>query len=132
MTLEELDDALTKVFGLDFTKEECRGVRDRILTLHGNFLLNSRKTICAKCWLRENKGCSHSCQYYTESTDPIEVSKEYLTNRNDVSIFPFICMFVIPLYEKETGERGTIQKLSVEYRKRWKKEHGDSKSQNYI
>ena len=127
MTLEELDDALTKVFGFDFTKQECRKVRDKIMELHGKYLLKAKEGICQTCWLRENKGCNPSCQYYNVSSNPIEVSKEYLEHPNDISIFPFLCMFVIPLYEKATGEHDTMKKLTLEYRKRWKDEHRHEK-----
>ena len=91
--------------------------------------MNSRKEICERCWLRQNKGCNSQCQYHSDSTDPIEVSKEFLMSQNDVSIFPFLCMFVIPLYERETGERDTMKKITSAYKKRWKQEHGEDKSE---
>jgi hypothetical protein len=120
MTLEELDDALTEVFGLDFSKPECVAIRDRILTSYGTTLISEKKTICERCWRREHGKCTQECRYRNIEDVPIEASKEYLGRTNDVKLFPFICLYVIPLYEHDTGERDTLKKINQNYRKRMK------------
>lgn len=124
MTLEELDNALTKVFGLDFSKEECRGVRDRVLARYGRHIQQSKGTICGRCWFKEKYGdCRRNCLYNSLPDNPVEVARRYLSTSNDVGVFPFLCLFVIPLYEEETGERDTMKKISSEFMKRWKREN---------
>jgi len=132
MTLEELDNGLTKWFGLDLSKEECRGVRDRILTLFGNHVLGFKRTACSRCWTRQNKGeCDPGCPYLPGTENPLEAGLGYLSRPNDVGVFPFFCMFVIPLYERETGDSGVMEMLEREFRRRWRREHGDGERRDY-
>jgi hypothetical protein len=111
MTLEELDKALETVFALDFNDPACVGIRDRILESYGRSLLNSRDTMCSRCWIKGKKGCQKHCRYNLP-LEPIQAARQYLGSPNDVNVFPFLCMFVIPLYEKETGNTGTLAKLA--------------------
>ena len=55
------------------------------------------------------------------SEDPIEVSKAYLGRPNDIQLFPFLCQFMIPVYEEVTGESNTMRMLLDEFKRRWKK-----------
>jgi hypothetical protein len=58
--------------------------------------------------------------------DPIEVSKMELERPNDIRIFPFICLYVIPVYEKLTGEKNTLEKIAKKYKNRLKRMHKSS------
>lgn len=59
--------------------------------------------------------------------DPIEVSKQYLSKPNDIELFPFICAYMVPVYEEITGETNTMRKLVEEFKRMWKKQYGKSK-----
>ena len=130
MTLKELDEALVQVFSFDFSKPNCIAARDQILEFYGKHLLRSKETICSRCWMKQHKGCRSGCKY-NMSENPIEAAREYLSVPNDVNIFPFFYMFVFPLYEKETGDTGTMKRIAREYkrllREREKKEEEEKK-----
>ena len=116
MTLEELDNILTKVFGFDLNYEECRNVRDVILETHGRSLLEERSQRCSKCWFKEHGGCSNLCPIYGKPDSPIEASKEYLSKPNDISVFPFVCLFVVPVYENVSGRTGVMEEFNKRYK----------------
>lgn len=124
MTLEELDKVLVEVFGFDFKYDECKQVRDVILKHHGQVVLETKEDRCSKCWIKDNRGCSDQCALKHMPTDPVEASKGILSHPNDISIFPFVCKYVIPVYEKVTGKKGIMEKLYQEY-KRLRKEYHD-------
>ena len=79
--------------------------------------------------MKKNGRCNESCPHNTSNRNPIDVARNYLSNPNDVNVFPFFCMFVIPLYERETGERDTMKKIAIDFRRAWNKLHGESKSE---
>ena len=121
MTLEELDAALMKL-NLDTTTKEGEEIRDRILARHGKDILESRQLRCAHCWLKDNKGqCSPSCQVYGMADDPVAAAKTYLSRPNDISIFPYICLYAIPVYEEVSGVRGTMERIAEDFKRMWKK-----------
>ena len=126
MTLEELDKVLVEVFGFDFKYDECNKLKDLILKEHGNHLLNMKEDRCSKCWIKENKGCSDKCALKHMPTDPVKASTGVLSSPNDISIFPFVCQYVVPIYEKVTGKKDLMKVMYEEYRKlrRAYHEHG--------
>lgn len=123
MTLDELDEALTKLH-LNLNNKEDLAIRDRILSLHGKSILKVRDKKCANCWMKEHNRCSKGCRLYLDSDDPVKVSKDYLTKPNDISIFPFLCLYMIPIYEEVTGRKDTMKELGKAFKQRWKQEKG--------
>lgn len=49
--------------------------------------------------------------------DPVMASKQYISAPNDISTFPFICMYAIPIYEADTGEKNVMEKLQMSFSK---------------
>ena len=126
MTLEELDNALTKLH-LDLTNPSDLAVRNKILARHGQSILDVKRQKCNDCWLKEHGKCNPGCRLYLKSDDPVEVSKDYLSHPNDISIFPFMYMYMIPVYEEVTGRQDTMEKIGNAFKHQWKKEKGDVK-----
>lgn len=126
MTLEELDEALKKL-GLDIQGNQIGlNVRNRVLLRYGNDILAGKKERCQNCWLKEHDKCGPRCPMYSKFDDkPIEAAKEYLSKPNNVRVFPFMCMYVIPVYEEITGQRDTMKELAKIFREQWKKEYGN-------
>lgn len=123
MTLNELDQALAKLH-LDLTNKVDLEVRDKILARHGQSILDTKAKRCKNCWLREHGKCNRGCRLYLDSENPVEVSKAYLSNPNDISIFPFLYLYMIPVYEEVTGNKDTMKMLGKAFKKRWKQEKG--------
>lgn len=124
MTLEELDNALKKL-GLDIESDAGKNTRNDILGLYGRSILNSKKERCLHCWMKETNQCGKfPCEYIGIPDDEVDVAVNYLSNRNDVNLFSFICMFVIPVYERTTGNENVMGKIEEAYRKQWLKEFG--------
>jgi hypothetical protein len=123
MTLDELDNALVKVFGFDFKYDECKKIRDIILGKHGTHLLEMKKDRCSKCWIKDNRGCSDNCALKHMPTDPVKASMGVLSSPNDISIFPFVCQYVVPVFEKVTGQKNLMEKMYEEYKKLRKAYH---------
>lgn len=119
MTLEDLDNTLIKL-GLNIDCESGREIRNQIYMLHGRSVIEAKKDICSRCWTKESRGCNSSCYLYSVKDDPIEASKVYISHPNNINIFSFVCLYVIPVYEKTTGNRNIIDQLEVEYDKRMK------------
>ena len=124
MTLHELGDALRKI-GLDLNTQAGRDILDRILIEFGKSILNSKTKTCESCWMKKNRGCSPNCELRDLPDDPLISAKAYLVAPNDVSLMSFIFEFVIPIYEQDTGNYGTIEKLRKEFAKRMKREFGN-------
>lgn len=83
--------------------------RNQVLALHGQSILDSKQERCSHCWLRENGKCSPSCDVFDLPSDPVEASKRYLADTaNNIQIFPFLCMYMVPVYEKLTGNTHTM------------------------
>jgi len=55
------------------------------------------------------------------SDDPVTASKQYISAPNDISTFPFICMYAIPIYEADTGEKNVMEKLQMSFSKLMKR-----------
>lgn len=125
MTLEELDEALVKLH-LNLNSNAGQEARNRILERYGRTILDARSERCANCWQKEHGKCTPNCRLYMHTTDPVEVAKSYLSQPNDVNLFPFVCIYVIPLYEETTGETGTMEKLMKDFKRRWKAEGRES------
>ena len=123
MTLDELNTALTQLH-LDLTNPADVEVRDKILALHGQSILNAKKQRCKDCWLKEHGKCNEGCRLYLDSDNPVEVSKAYLSKPNDISLFPFLYLYMIPIYEEVTGNKDTMKMLGKAFKKRWKQEKG--------
>lgn len=111
MTLEELDKALADM-GLAINSESGQAVRDRILASYGSTLVESKQSHCQNCWHREHDKCLGSCQFHEVGDDPLKAAQAYLGRPNDVNLVAFICMFVIPLYERETGKTGVMERIA--------------------
>ena len=127
MTLDELDDALLQT-GLDVKGHPANlELRNKILARHGEDILLAKNMKCKDCWLREHGRCGANCKMHTTSDDPVEVSKEYLSKPNDIQLFPFLCMYMIPVYEESTGEKNMMQKLARGFKQRWIAEMGSAK-----
>lgn len=131
MTLEELDNALSKL-GLDVNSESGKNSKNRVITRYGRYILESKKDMCLRCWFRENNKCSNDCFMYTISDNPYDAGVAYLTNKNNVDLFSFIIMFVIPQYEEDTGQSGTLDRLSDSFRRKYRKEFGSKNSVNLL
>ena len=116
---------------LDFNNPADVEVRDMILRLHGQSLIDAKKAKCKTCWYKENGRCNPGCDIYAIGTDPIEASKGYLSRPNNVQVFPFVCKYVVPIYEKTTGDKGFMDRLKKQISNRWKKEHPDSTPSDY-
>lgn len=116
MTLEELDMVLEKT-GLDLSNPADVEAKNMVLELYGESILASRKERCERCWYRENGKCNSGCDIYGLPSDPLEAGIEYLKKPNDVEPFPFICMFVVPIYERITGKKDTMEKMVREYKR---------------
>ena len=127
MTLEELDEMLVQL-KLNMDCEEGLAIKDKILRKFGAHILGSKTTRCNNCWYKEHKGCSSSCELYGLPSDPLEASKSYLARPNDVNMFSFFCLFVVPVYEDVTGEHGTMEKLYKLFSKMWTRKYGMPKS----
>ena len=127
MTLSELDEALKKL-GLDIQGNPVdMDARNLILVRYGNDILAGKKERCQNCWLREHDKCGPRCPMYSKFNDnPLEAAKEYLNRPNNVQMFPFMCMYVIPVYEETTGNKDTMRELSRAFKEQWKKEHGSA------
>ena len=125
MTLEELDNALKKL-GLDIESDAGKNTRNAILGLYGRSILNSKNERCLHCWMKETNQCGKfPCEYIGIPDDEVDVAVKHLSNRNDVNLFSFICMFVIPVYERTTGNENVMDKIEEAYRKQWIKEFGE-------
>ena len=124
MTLNELDEALTKLH-LDLRNKEDLNIRDRILFLHGQSILKTKTHRCANCWMKEHNRCNPGCRLYLDSDDPVQVSKDYLSKPNDISLFPFLYLYMIPVYEEVTGRKDTMKELGKEFKQRWREEKGN-------
>ena len=123
MTLTELDEALTKLH-LDLENPADMEIRDKILARHGQSILDTKKKRCKDCWLKEHNLCNEGCRLYLDSEDPIEVSKAYLSKPNDISMFPFLYLYMIPVYEEVTGSKDTMKQIGRAFKRRWKEEKG--------
>lgn len=123
MTLQELDEALTKLH-LDLTRPCDMAVRNKIVANYGQYVLESKEERCSRCWIGSKRGCPPACELNTDSQDSFEVGKRVLERPNDINLMSFICLFVIPVYEETTGEHGFMNVLSDEFHKRWRKERG--------
>ena len=120
MTLEELDAALEKT-GLDLTNPPVLEARNMVLEMHGQSIIKSRGDLCSRCWYKENGKCYAGCPMYGLPDDPVEASKRVLQGRNDIQLFPFLMMYMIPVYEKLTGDKGIVERMRKEYKKMYKK-----------
>ena len=127
MTLQELDEALKKL-GLDIQGNPVdMDARNLILVRYGNDILAGKKERCQNCWLKEHDKCGPRCPMYSKFNDnPLEAAKEYLSKPNNVQMFPFLCMYMIPVYEETTGNKGTMRELAKAFKEQWKKEHGNA------
>lgn len=125
MTLEELDKALEKT-GLDLTNPLDTEARNMVLARHGQSILDSKKDRCDRCWFKERGKCSPDCELSHLPDDPVQVSIQCLSKRNDIQLFPFLCLFMIPVYEELTGRRDTMEALAKTFRKMWRKTHPES------
>ena len=126
MTLDELDVALNKL-GLDVKgNPKDAAIRDEILIRHGRDFLQSKSKRCKDCWLKEHGKCGPMCQMYTPLEDPLEVSKAILSKFNNIKLFPFLFLYMIPVYEEVTGNKDTVKKIAREFKRRWKTEKGDA------
>lgn len=85
----------------------------------------SKEAICSRCWFKEQGKCNKICKYSRFKDNPIEIAHDYLSEINDVRLFPFLCQYVIPIYEKTTGNTGIMEKICKMFKKRLKKEHPD-------
>ena len=74
--------------------------------------------------MKEHGKCDERCNLYSISNDPVEASKAYLSSPNDISLFPFLYLYMIPVYEEVTGERDTMKNLGKAFKQRWKQEKG--------
>ena len=128
MTLEELDNALTRLH-LDLKNPVDIEIRNKILARHGKDLLDSKKFRCENCWIKENKGkCNPSCQMYNIPKDPVEASKKYISEPNNIYLFSFLCIYVIPVYEEITGNKNTMEKMAIDFKRLWNKKKSQSDS----
>ena len=59
--------------------------------------------------------CSNTCYFNKLPKDPVEVSKNYLNSPNDINLFSFLCLYMIPVYEKITGQKNTMKKLARQF-----------------
>ena len=115
---------------LDLGSDYGRGIRDRILGDYGRFILESIKTRCSRCWLGEQGRCSNGCPVKMIPGKPVEAARFYLSNpNNEVGVMPFVMMFVVPVYEKETGVKNFRDILLKEYGRLWEKKHGKGSMQ---
>lgn len=131
MTLEEFDNALTQLH-LDLQNPLDLEVRDRILSLHGQTILNSKKHRCSICWLKEKgRACNDGCQMYNIPNDPKEASLFYISHPNDINLFSFICMFLVPVYEEITGNRNTMEQIAKEFRRKWREKYKEEGQTSY-
>ena len=130
MTIEELDKALEET-GLDLSNPPDAKARDMILARHGNTILESKEKHCSRCWFKENNRCSQFCFFYNLPSDPVEVSKKYLKTPNNIQLFPFMCMFMIPVYEELTGRHGTMDAMRKEFKRLYRKSYPDSVKSDY-
>ena len=132
MTLSELDEALTKLH-LDLENPADLEIRDKILARHGQSILDVKFNKCKDCWRKEHNLCNKNCDFYSDSDNPIEVSKKYLSSPNDINLFPFLYLYMIPVYEEVTGSKDTMDSLRNAFKKRWKKEKESiSELSNYL
>ena len=122
MTLAELDDVLDR-FGLDFESKEGLAIRDRILSDYGQSIIDSKPERCLHCQFRRNgMKCTMWCDMIDLPSDPKEVALKFINGRNSIQVFPFMCQFVIPVYEETSGETGVMDRIKDSFFKRWKEE----------
>ena len=121
MTLDELDSALT-VLGLDLQSNDGKSTKDRILAEYGRTIVESSKDACGKCDVVDKSKCG-KCRhnYILKFKSAIDVAKCYLGNVNDVNLMSFVVMYVIPIYERDTGRTGTMDLIANELKKVLKK-----------
>ena len=125
MTIEELDRAL-ETTGLDLSNPPDKEARDKVLRLHGLDLIQSKKSRCSRCWFKENRGeCQRGCDLENLPEDPVEASLAYLSHPNEIQVFPFLWMYMIPVYKELTGRTNVVEDIRREFKRRWKKEHPD-------
>ena len=129
MTLEELDKALEKT-GLDLSNPPDMEARNRVLARYGRDILASKSERCAHCWHRENNRCTPYCSLYSIPSDPVEASIQRLSKPNDIQIFPFICTYMVPVYEEMTGQKNVLESIAKEYKRRWKQKQKQSQEQS--
>lgn len=125
MTLEELDKALVEVFGFDFKYDECHKMKELMLRKHGMELLRTKEDRCSKCWIKDTRGCSDNCALKHMPQDPVQASIGVLSFPNDISIFPFVCKYVVPIYEKVTGQKDIMKRMYEDY-KRFRREYHEN------
>ena len=112
MTLEDLDKVLVDVFKLDFSYPECVDMKNEILRNYGFNILDSRKWTCKQCWRKQHMGCQEQCVYHgMRDEDPIGAATKYLSFPNDVHVLPFVCIYIVPIYERVTGKSGIIDEI---------------------
>lgn len=68
------------------------------------------------------------CEMNLLTNDPLKDAINSLSRYNDINLVSFICMYIIPVYEEDTGETGLMYRLASEFKKRWRKEFGEDKS----
>jgi hypothetical protein len=56
---------------------------------------------------------------------PVEVSKQVLSRPNNIQLFPFMCLYMVPVYEKLTGNQNTMKDLNRKFRALYKKHYGN-------
>jgi hypothetical protein len=44
-----------------------------------------------------------------------------LNGPNDIKIFPFICLYVVPVYEQLTGKTNTLQEMEKQFERLMKR-----------
>ena len=123
MTITELDEALAKLH-LDLENPADMEIRDKILARHGQSILDVKDMKCKDCWRKEHGLCNSGCRLYLDSDNPVEVSKAYLSKPNDINLFPFLYLYMIPVYEEVTGNKDTIKQIGKAFKRRWKAEKG--------
>lgn len=128
MTFDELDEALRRL-GLNLKCEAGQETKKRIIAEYGKHVLRANEERCSKCWYKANKKtCSLGCPVKSLPNDPYEAGFQTLSRSNDVNLMSFVVMFVFPIYEHDTGNTNTLEKLGEEFRKRWQKEHPEQDS----
>ena len=128
MTLQELDDILQKL-GLDIQNNPIdMDARNKILALHGKSILETKRNKCNNCWLKENNKCGNICPIYFKSDNPIDISKEYLSKPNDIDAFPFLVLYMVPIYEETTGRKNFMKDMAKTFKEQWLKTHKDAKN----
>ena len=120
MTLEEFDKALEKT-GLDLSNPPDMEARNMVLAMYGRDILAEKPMRCSRCWMRDNGKCSQGCELYGVSEDPVEAAKQALTRENNVQMFQFMCMYMVPVYERLTDRTGTMDEIRKTFKRMWRK-----------